>query len=515
MIHDLLREEPSQDAATADVCIVGAGAAGIVLAAELTAAGKRVLLLEGGGRDVEEAAQEPYRSEVAGHAHSGIHSGRFRAHGGTTTRWGGQILELDSIDFERRDWVPGSGWPFPKQELAPFYARALELEGVAGALQQDAEVWRAIGLAEPEFDGLTPYLSRWCPEPNFARVHARLLEGESVSVWLHANVIELLLEGDIVRGVRCRTQTGREAVFRASEYVFCMGSIECVRFFMQPRAGALPWNRSGLLGRHFQDHIDANIAEIRPRNRKVFGSMFDNIFYRGFKYHPKLRLASAIQAQQKTLNCGGTMTFASDVEDAAVAIKSTAKHLLRGRFNEISAAEVMALLANTPLLVRQSWRYVLQHRAYNPADARVQLRVHCEQEPASASSITLSDERDSLGLLRTRLDWRISEVELRTMRIYAEIARHSLRGLAEVDIKPELLEGSGFEQFCDDSNHHMGGMRMADAPTTGVVDTDLKLHGLQNCFVCSGAVFPTSGFSNPTHTVLALAVRLARHLIRC
>ena len=60
----------------------------------------------------------------------------------------------------------------------------------------------------------------------------------------------------------------------------------------------------------------------------------------------------------------------------------------------------------------------------------------------------------------------------------------------------------------------MGGMRMAVAPTDGVVTPDLLLHGTRNVYICSGAVFPTSGFSNPTHTVLALAMRLADRLAR-
>ena len=110
MIRDFLRDTPPSGFRP-QICIVGAGAAGICLAVELSKQGKSVLLLEGGGRDIEDAAQEPYRSEVVGHVHRGIHTGRFRTHGGTTTRWGGQIYELNPEDFQRRDWIPASGWP--------------------------------------------------------------------------------------------------------------------------------------------------------------------------------------------------------------------------------------------------------------------------------------------------------------------------------------------------------------------------------------------------------------------
>jgi choline dehydrogenase-like flavoprotein len=515
MIRDLLREQPSPDYRP-QVCIVGAGAAGICLAVELSRQGKSVMVLEGGGRDIEDAAQEPYRSEVVGHVHRGIHTGRFRAHGGTTTRWGGQILELNTDDFERRDWIPASGWPFSRAELEPYYRRALDFEGLGGVLHNDADVWKSLGLPEPSFPALQSYLTRWCPEPNFARLHAKALETtDNLQVWLHANAVELLMDGETVRALRVHTQQGNETIVHADQFVFCMGTIECVRFFLQPRAGDLPWNPSGLLGRHFQDHVDANAARVIPRNRRQFADLFDNIFLRGFKYHPKLRLSTDEQRHAHILNCAATMSFSSDVDEALATTKTTAKHVLRGRFSELQPADILRSARHAPLLLRQTARYALRHRVYNPATAEIRLRVHCEQRPDSDSSITLSTERDSLGLLRARLDWRISDLELETIRTFAQTATNSLAPIAQVKPDPALIDRDpAFLDRCDDSNHHMGGMRMAASPNDGVVTPDLRLHGTRNVYLCSGAVFPTSGFSNPTHTVLALAMRLADLLAR-
>ena len=515
MIRDLLREKPSPDYRP-QICIVGAGAAGICLAVELSKQGKNVMLLEGGGREIEAAAQEPYRSEVIGHVHRGIHIGRFRAHGGTTTRWGGQILELNAEDFERREWIPASGWPFSRAELEPFYRRALDFEGLGNVLRRDTDVWKSLRLPEPSFPDLHSYLTRWCPEPDFARLHSTTLESNNnLQIWLHANAVELLMDSETVRALRVRTQQGSEILVHADHFVFCMGTIECVRFFLQPRAGELPWNRSGLLGRHFQDHVDAHSALVVPRNRRQFAELFDNIFLRGFKYHPKLRLSPNEQRRARVLNCAATMSFSSDVDEALATTKTAAKHLLRGRFNELNAADILRSALHAPLLARQTARYALRHRAYNPASAEIRLRVHCEQRPDGESSITLSTERDSLGLLRARLDWRISKLELDTIRTFTQIATSSLAPIAELQPDPALVSSDpAFLDRCDDSNHHMGGMRMATSPGNGVVTPDLLLHGTRNVYVCSGAVFPTSGFSNPTHTVLALAMRLADLLAR-
>ena len=514
MIRDLAQEPSASEEAMADVCVVGAGAAGIALAVELSRQGKRVTLLEGGGRVVEEASQRPYQGSAGALAHRGLHDGRVRALGGTTNLWGGQILELDALDFAQRSWVQGSGWPFGKSELTRFYARALQLEGVAGSLHDDAAVWGRVGEAVPEFPGLCAYVSRWCPEPKFAKLHGETLErSPNVEVWVHANAVELEIVGTEVTGVRCRSLTGVERVFRARRFCFCLGAIESSRFFLQPRAGGLPWNESGLLGRHFQDHIDCDAALIEPRSAAAFHAMFDAIFVDGYKYNPKLRLDAEMQERERVLHVGATFYSVSGLDATLSQLKETAKRLMRGRFGEISGKDAWTLVRHSPTLMRQAYRYGVEHRAFHPAGAQIRMRVHCEQEPTSASSVELCAERDELGLLRTKLLWTISELELRTIQTFVEYARTSLAGVATIVPDAALLASDdGFVKRCEDSFHHMGGMRMHALPQCGVVDPNLKLHGTGNAYVCSSAVFPTSGFSNPTHTLLALAARLAEHL---
>jgi choline dehydrogenase-like flavoprotein len=514
VIHDLLESVPDV-AASADICIVGAGAAGLALAVELRQLGKTVVLLEGGGPTIEEPAQEPYSSLLGCLAHRGIHSGRFRALGGTTTRWGGQILELDEFDFQRRPWVLGSGWPFPKATLVPFYRRALELEGLGRAIDCDSDVWRELRIPERSFETMQSYLTRWCPEPNFARLYREAVAGDgALQLWLHTNATCLQLEGETVIGIRASTQSGKCAIFHAREFIFCLGAIESSRFFLQPRAGGTPWNSSALLGRHFQDHIDCNVGLLEPRSREELDRYFDGIFLRGFKYQPKIKLLPEEQKGAGTLSAAGTLAYETSSDGVMTELRSTAKHILRGRFSEIEPKNVLQLFTNTRTLLRQTYRYAVQRRSFQPSSAKISLRVHCEQEPSSASAITLSSERDSLGMYRTRLCWKISPIELKTIRNFTENAVISLAPFAKLEPMQGLYDDGILTDRCEDSFHHIGGMRMHESPMQGVVDTNLKLHGTRNAYVCSSAVFPTSGCSNPTHTLLALAMRLAHHLGR-
>src|SRR5688572_23033275 len=125
---DCAREAP--EAVTADVAIVGSGAAGQAAARRLLARGCSVVLIESGGFDHEEAAADLNRGDVIGQEYHPLEQSRLRFFGGTTAIWGGRCAEPDAIDFERRDWVPHSGWPFGPAEIHAYLGEARALLGV-------------------------------------------------------------------------------------------------------------------------------------------------------------------------------------------------------------------------------------------------------------------------------------------------------------------------------------------------------------------------------------------------
>ena len=512
MIRDLLQQTAGTEHRS-QICIVGAGAAGISLAVLLSRAGKQVTLLEGGGAAADDS-DDSFHADVSGLSYRGIREGRTQGLGGTTALWGGQILPLGDIDFEHRSWVAGSGWPLRKADLQPFYSRALDIEGLSNTVTSDDAVWARVGVQPPAYVNVRTYLSRWCPEPNFAVLHRSALQHTDLAVWLNARTVRLHLSGEAVQAVVARTPAGAEHTFRADEFIFCLGAIESSRFFLQPYQDMLPWNQSGLLGRHFQDHVDCDAATILPRDAAALSRTFDAIYVQQQKYLPKLRLAEAEQKRQSLLNVGGTV-YTPQQADTSHRLRQTVKSLLRAKVPEDGLGTTVRNLRETPALVRQGLRYLVHHRGSLQTTRPLTLRVHCEQEPCGNSSIRLSCERDRLGMQQATVHWVISDKELDTIRSFTQTVTHALASIAAVQPHPDLFQKSAdFRASCQDSFHHMGGMRMDPSARRGVVDTNLRLHGTRNCFVCSSAVFPTSGFSNPTHTLLALAVRLADHLTR-
>ena len=501
-----------------DVCIVGAGAAGITLASQLVGQGKRVVVLEGGGRDLEPSSQSLYQSDIIGHPHVGIHNGRYRTFGGTTTKWGGQVLELDDEDFAVRPWIPGSGWPFAKRELGQYYARALVAEGITEAAGSETEVWRQLGLKRPDYGAdLVGTFSRWLPDPDFTTLFKASLEtSDRLMVYLHANALQLILDANVSRvvAVRCRTPEGREARFPAQSFVLCMGGIETIRFMLQP-SNRYPWEQNALLGQNFQDHVAATCGDMIIHDWAQFRHYFSNAWIRGLKYQPKLKLAAAFREREMLL--GATAVPMFDEDESLLRLKALAKNVVRGRLSKVTARGARDALGHLPTLARHAWEFKRHGRAYHSRGTPIHLNVSCEQEPRGRSRIYLSHERDALGLFRVVLDWHVSDLELRTLSRCTELVDQvlSAKGIARVIPDNDLLGDPGrIRLHCYDSNHHMGGARMGHLPAEGVVDAELRINGVDNAYVCSTAVFPTSGSSNPTHTLLALAIRLSDALVR-
>jgi choline dehydrogenase-like flavoprotein len=501
-----------------DVCVVGAGAAGISLTIELARRGLRVALLEAGGKRFEARSQADYAGESVGLPYTGLYNGRSRVLGGTTTQWGGQVLEIDEHVFAERPGVAGGAWPFGAADLAPAYARALQLEGLHGVPPDIDALWRARGWPCPEFGAeLHAAVSRWCPTTDFARLHAAALGRDpNIHVFLHAAACELRADdGGTVRLVRARNAAGVEIPFEAEAAVLAMGGIEVNRLLMQParRGGCTPWNANALLGRHFQDHLTCMIATLRPASLPD-PRYLDYFAVQGLLYQPKIKLNPEVQAAHRTLDVCGTVTpTRQGVDDLWMAYETYRMWRTR-QLRTLSVARIAHFARHVPTLLWHKLPYA-RLAAGRTAANELRLSVQCEQSPRSAGLIELTGDRDASGLLRARIAWRTCAQELHSIRTFLAVAQRAFRarGLGE------WVADSGMDHDDDEltqrfreSYHHIGGTRMALSRSDGVVDPDLRIFGTTNTYVCSSSVFPSAGFANPTHTVIALAVRLAAHL---
>ncbi len=513
-----LHHSPAEGPQESETLIIGSGAVGLTMAVELARAGRRVIVLEAGGRGVEAKSQDFYRN--AGWRDQrlpGLHEGRFRALGGTTNFWGGRLIKFDPVVFEPRPWVADVGWPISPKELEPYYERGYELLGMAHNLAGDG-IWGRLNVVPPEVrEDIEIFFSAWAPEPNFALLFkSDIASDDKLCVFVNAPVVALELDEarERVTSVVVRTVSGAVRRFSARRVVLANGTIEIARLLKLPLVDGrqTPWATNPWLGKGFVDHIDSFGGHVTPLDKRRFHDLFDNAYFDGIKYMPMLKLSERAQRERRLFGAAAQFIFNSQIKEHLGNAKMLVRSLFRGHLKRQLVPDLLVLLSSLRVAVPMVVRYLRYRRMYNPADQGIQLRLISEQMPLRQSAIHLSDRCDHLGMPIVEMDWRIDGRELETLATLGERVAQYLEShqIATVRLDPALVaRDRSFLAEAIDSYHHMGMARMAETAAQGAVDRDLKLFGTDNLYVAGAAVYPTTGFANPTFTAIALGLRLA------
>ena len=506
-----------------DLCIVGAGAAGLALAAQFLDTSVRVIVIESGLHHPDASSAELNTLDCVGLRHDGWRDGRVRSLGGTTRAWGGQLVPMRASELEPRAWVPGSGWPVTLDELQPYYRRVERLMRTEGP-PYDETMWPRLGIIPPAFaaDQFRVRFSQWASlgRRNFAVLWRRELQrSRNITVLLDASAVALQCAGD---GTHCasidiRSRSGRAAGIRANSFVVACGGIETARLLLaSPGAqGNGVANRSGLVGRFFQDHVSYIAGEIEPARRRDVQNLFDPRYVGNTMFSLKVEPTDRQMREQGWLNAMGHVAFQIPEALGWMEMRRVLRSVQAGRLQLPSFDESRAMLRGSVELSRLILSRLFASRRRSPDSGKIALLIDTEQAPNPDSRVTLDTRTDSLGMRKARLDWRVTDLEIRTLKGFGQLFAEELRrlGLGTVrlagdpDFNTRDTSGSARDIF-----HHMGTTRMSRTPETGVTRADLRCHDVDNLFIAGPSVFPTSGIANPTFTALALVLRLADRL---
>lgn len=489
--------------------IIGAGAAGIMLAVKLSEFGCKVLLVESGHFEIDEERQKLNEVVQTGKFLNNAIWGRKRAIGGTTLAWGGQSLPFSPLDFEKRSWIENSGWPLQYKELEPYYSDANKFMKI-DLLDYKDEILKKIHLKDPGFDKnvISYHVSKWANEPNFKELYNDTLKRDVTVVYntvltgINTNNINSITSVDVFNFNK------KKFTVPVKNLILAVGGIETNRILLNNSHLFKTANNIDLLGKGFMDHPCIEVGEIAPKRSFHLQRYFNTHIYKNKKYSLRLSLADNFQKVQKTLNCSGSIVFKLPDEsfDPYAEIKQFRKDYKVTRLLKMRHA-LPSISISAFALLYYKFLYKLK------ATPKVLLMI--EQEPLTSSEITLSQEKDEFGEYKANINWTISRLTWDT----AVKSSHAIKGELErldfgsVRIYPDVNTGKdNWADLLSDVNHHMGGCRMSANSSEGIVNTNLQIWGINNLFVCSSAVFPTSSHSNPTLTLLAFAARLTDHL---
>ena len=509
------RESEAPEEFDCDLCVVGAGAAGISMALRLSGSGMRVCLIESGSFEFEAETQALYDGEVVGRQLADPRACRLRYFGGTTNHWAGFCAPMEESDFKVREWVPYSGWPIEKSDLDPYYADAqpiLELTDY----QYEASERPAGDHYVPPIDQekfLVRYF-QYSPPTRFGpRYREELSQSSNVQVVLNANLTEIRTNdsGSEVSSLRIENLTGKVGQVRARAYVLACGGMENPRLLLLTR-DAQPeglGNAAGMVGRFFQQHPELYVARIVTEDTQALNRAFRFLEIPPVSKRVHITNSPSSERQSELLNIAFEIHGNTDFSSGYKTLRQTALDLRDGKWPDDLVDRVWTVLSDFDKVAKD---------LYTEGTDRVsELRVYAraEQVPNPDSRISLSDQLDPFGLQRLKVDWQLTPFDKRsifqsTIQFGAELARLQL---CRMKIEDWLLtEDDYWPEPVWSGCHHVGTTRMSADPADGVVDRNCRVHSVNNLYIAGSSVFPTGGYLPPTHTIVALALRLADHI---
>lgn len=520
----------------ADVVIVGTGPAGLTLAREFANQPINVILLESGDFAPHRSLKKLNEGETSGDHYPNPRWGRQRQFGGAPNRWqiyigphlhGARYAPLDPLDFETRDYLPYSGWPITRAELDPYYARAQVHCGL-GPYEYETPYWEKPGLGPLTFKGgrLVTNMFQFGAKDVWTKRYEDVTNARNIDVVTAASVVEIETDdgGTNATGVRAMNYAHVAFHVRAKQIILAVGCIESSRLLLNSTAKHRDGigNAHDVVGRYFMDHPQSYLNILTPTDRRVFDTtgLFDLRPMGGYGVMAKLTFTEETLRREELLN-------------ACFVLFPRRDHFMSEAFQSFFTMALAVYHASRPTQIghhikamAKGWRHLaqiglweLQGKAPYPylahggwADIPNKSKLFSvfevfsllEQAPDPNNRITLTEHTDPNGTRKVHVHWEFTERDRQSVARARQVFDQEM---AESGFGTTLWHPDPYTSAS--SVHPIGGTRMHSSPRFGVVDADCRVHGMSNLYIAGSGVFPTSGYANPTLTVVALSARLA------
>ena len=501
------RTLPDNTLIEGDICIVGTGPAGLSIAMDWNNTPYKVILLEGGGLDYDDQVQDLYAGKTTGQKYYPLKSTRLHYFGGTSNHWSGYCSPMDTLDFEKRDWIPHSGWPIKKTDLDPFYAKAQPILDL-GPYEYDTAYWQqkdpALRSLLPENPAVWNKVWQFSPPTRLGKKYGDDIKtSKNIHLYTYSNLVDITANEQVsaIKNLTVTNLAGKRHSVKAKHFVLACSTLQNARILLScnKQASRGLGNDHDLVGRFFMEHMQIKSAWLylpTPDPMKLY-SIEPGVT----KMRCELAITAEMQRKYRILSGTASLSPFGLAKNAKPSIETwnnddPRKSLDNFRSSNGAARKKAALAAAGSNI------YMLSTRI--------------EQAPNPDSRITLDTVKDPLGMPRSILHWELTPFEKHSVRkIYELIGQQvGAAGTARLQLMEHFEDpnDNAWPEFTSGGWHHMGTTRMSDDPHTGVVDADCKMHGIANLFIAGASCFVTAAAPNPTLTIVALSLRLSDHL---
>jgi choline dehydrogenase-like flavoprotein len=274
-------------------------------------------------------------------------------------------------------------------------------------------------------------------------------------------------------------------------------------------------NQNDLVGRYFMENITYHSGLFLPSHSvKTWEGLYFK--HKVLKEDIPVTIRGALTLSKETVLHENLLNFSATLEPSwssgskgVESLKTLLRNIRNRQIPDNLVEHLRNMITDIDDVATTAY-YKLFKKEEPPEYEMLVLHNQTEQSPNPDSRVILSDDLDSLGKNRVKLNWQLSDIDRHSIRRAHEIIGEELgrAGLGRMKVQlsdTDVLWGGA---------HHIGTTRMHSDPRKGVVNENCQIHGISNLFIAGSSVFPTSGATNPTLTIVALALRLADHIKR-
>jgi hypothetical protein len=507
-----------------DVCIVGGGVSGLVIANELAETGMKIALVESGGKEYHQQSQDLYNANKVDFPFPNTSYTRLRFLGGSSNHWQNNTSPLSPLDFKKREGITNSGWPIQYDELVPYYSRA-ELYCGVGNDGYSLERWlSASGMSDITASSsiIETRIAKvpFSPTRFFEQYGNKLVHNTHVEVITFSNIVDIEFNENTqkVDRVTFKTLEGNQFLIAASTFIMCLGGIENARMllhFNEKYSNKLG-NQSNAVGRYLMEHPTPRAAHLIAKKTSELD------LYLGFKEQQKT-ISGFCSLTDQTVEDNATINLRMPFLPQSNYILSdgiSSSHIISQALSnfelpEDASTHAWNILSDIDMVIEGIGRKRFDIRLFDHAaeTGGYEIPMMMEQTPDKDNRIILSNKKDVLGLSKINIEYRITDIDKQRLWRSLDICGKEIAKLGFGRLK--ILKERSLRLWRDQlgfSAHHIGTTRMSSDPSNGVVNENSRVFGTNNFYLGGSSVFPTGGSVPPTLTIVALSIRLAEHI---
>ena len=510
-----------------DICIIGAGISGQIVASKIEK--KKIILIDSGSVKYNANTQELNKFESSGHKFRANHINRMRQLGGSANLWANQLMFLEKLEIEDRDWIDKNlSWPIDYKELESNYKEGLENvfdNKIYDFYNQNKKKNDSKIFNESFFiNNNISFKNHIWPSKvekfdNKSKFTKKLLKKKNIFFLENSTLIKINIdnESQLIKNIELRS-TDKTINIKSKIFVLACGAIENARIILNNLKNNKILENDNL-GRYLMDHPRLNLGILNSKKKLPLSVFFGHKFS-NFDFRKSISLSHSLQKEMKLLSSHVYIDpffgekndelfeeFLNDLK-GIIKLKSLPKFKFRGiGFRKLIEQIYFKLPPQvSSSILNNLIRLIISNKKYHLSFLNMKINYQGEQKPNYDSKITLSNKKDKFDQNISDIDWKFDKIDhdgyLEFTKIIKNIFKDNPNFTFEENINKEIT----------DASHHSGTTRMSISKNDGVVDKNLKFHTLKNLFISGNSVFRTIGSGNPGLTNIALSNRLGKYI---